>query len=117
MNYQEGFKVVHRIMQTNDYHSFSAPESGSVIYKPDQWTERQRNCGPLAVFIHRRHAEIFMADMAAHESDVIFPCYWVPSLDTMLWVPSMLPLMQYSHVHQSLMPYGTRFADKVMIRG
>lgn len=123
MNYRAGWKVVMK--EEGEIGYFSCIISASphlcrygVYYQHNEWADRTRGCGPLAVFADFELAEDFVnrnltLRFAVFKSIrveyLIIPCMFMESYEQKLYIPFEMT------VFLQQLPFGTRFADRVML--
>ena len=115
-----GYKVV-TCRGNNNLYSYSGYLKYMSTYAVNVVTNRQRGCGPLAVFSTLEAAVRFCCPSPLPPNEKhIYKCEYIPSSERGLWVPAedeIVRLHPGSIVrHSDKYPPGTVFADAVMLR-
>ena len=101
-----GYKVV--LLVDKNLLSIRIPtNSGTILYKRNQWAEPEKDCGPLSVFKRLKYALKFSKSLSSHYALYeIWKCEYVKSDFKKFW-------NKFDSVET--VPEGTDFADKVKI--
>lgn len=93
----------------------SAFRNGIVtIYKKNKWTERQKTCGPFAVFSKKKNTKQLTKFLNDRYNLFIFKCKYVESEENFLYYTDNFGTIMKNCLIDSF-PIGTVFADKVKI--
>ena len=108
-DWHHGWKVVS--VKRFRYYSALADKNGimPLEYLVNQWVYRRADEGPLAVFRVRKAAENY-ARLHTKKDRVLLPkpCVYIKSRDKRLWCGNM-------SMNSVYLPFGTDFADSVML--
>lgn len=111
-----GYKIVREGV-LNEFFSVSVGIgcNGLVIYIPGREITPNEDCGPLSVYTNWQYAKHAFDNLHLHATGskvIIFHCKYIESHRKGMWYPNGRGI-SIMHDHQA--PYGTVYADKVVI--
>lgn len=106
---KKGYKVVYNNISIGKLTSAVVGGTGMCIYELNEITKRLEFCGPLAVFKNLKSAKKFRL-FANHK---IFKCDYKPSIELSLYI---LHTNRVEKISKEYLPFGTDFADEVILR-
>ena len=125
--HERGWKLLRRCYP-DTMVSTTCPTRGQVTYKPGEWTEPRKGCGPLTVFDTKQDAFRFKATMVGYDVDRISvaPCEYEPDEDNdTVWAPALTGYPEATPEAKvnppplawelRRLPVGTRLAKRVKI--
>jgi len=102
-------------MSCSIHDSFNA--TNTCVYRRDQWTRPQLDCGPLCVFENVKAADMLMWEYLEGRSVFIAHCDYEPSRRQEVWMRERRWDSQLTTRFKGLgdLPEGTRLAARVML--